>query len=449
MHHSESLINSTAAQPLSVYQLNQQARFYLERHFASIWVRAEVSQISRPGSGHLYFSIKDAGSLLNCVWFRQSQNKDADSLQEGMSVLIEGRLSLYEARGQYQLLVNQVLLAGVGELQAIFLARKEALRKEGLFDFVRKPLPKHPKTIAVITSQTGAALKDVTVTLSNRLYVGQMIVYHSRVQGEGSLEDLHAALSRVERENKADVLLFVRGGGAIEDLWSFNEPSLVRAIHACRLPVITGIGHETDTTLCDYVADYRAATPTAAATEACCDGLRLLDQLRQQENRCFRGISQLFKQHHLKLEPLLSRLIHRGQWLLSGQAQALDARLIKMNTLMSSKLTGLYATLNTGLQGFLHASPKHAICLHRASLEYSKQALLSSAQTWLQYLTQFMESKQSYYQALDPKSPLYRGYVWVEDMLTGKRLAKRSQRESAKLRLIFQDGSLDVVASEK
>jgi exodeoxyribonuclease VII large subunit len=234
-------------------------------YLSDVWVRGEITGYAQPASGHRYFSLKDETAQLRCVFFRQLATY-APPLRNGMAVLAHGRLSVYEARGEYQLYVDAVEDAGIGLLHLRFEELKARLEAEGLFEGERKrPIPARPSCVGVVTSASGAALRDIVRTLRQRCPLVHVIIAPALVQGEGAAAEVAAALDALNAHGGADVAIVARGGGSLEDLWAFNEEPVARAIYRSRLPVITGVGHETDFTIADFVADHRASTPTAAA----------------------------------------------------------------------------------------------------------------------------------------------------------------------------------------
>jgi exodeoxyribonuclease VII large subunit len=254
---------------ISVGQLNKQAKDILENHMGRIWVEGEISNLARPRSGHLYWTLKDAQAQVQCAWFRPSHKPSAHSLDNGQQVWLFGKVTLYPTRGDYQLIIDNVMPAGLGALEIAFQQLKEKLAKLGWFDESRKkPIPRFPDCIGIITSKTGAALQDIKAVLQSRYPCVQVIVYPCDVQGENCVPSNCQALIQAEQDQQADVLLLTRGGGSLEDLWGYNDERLAKAILDCKIPVITGIGHEIDTTIADWVSDCRAPTPSAAAMRA-------------------------------------------------------------------------------------------------------------------------------------------------------------------------------------
>jgi len=247
-------------------RLNKEARLMLERGFAALWVEGEISNLSRPSSGHWYFSLKDAAAQLRCVMFRQKNMLIPFAPKDGMHVQIRGRVSLYEARGDYQFLVDHMEEAGEGALRRRFELLKAKLAAEGLFESERKrPRPTLPRRIGVITSPTGAAVRDVLNVLRRRFCSIPVLIYPVPVQGAAAAAQIAAAIRLASRRAECDVLILARGGGSLEDLWAFNEESVARAMYECSIPIVSGIGHEVDYTIADFVADLRAPTPSGAA----------------------------------------------------------------------------------------------------------------------------------------------------------------------------------------
>ena len=251
---------------ISVSQLNRRAKSLLEQGIPKLWIEGEISNMARPVSGHIYFSLKDEKAQVRAAWFRQRQRGPAIGFKNGDKVLAFGRVSIYEVRGDYQLIVEQLEPAGEGVLKQRFDALKKRLLAEGLFDDDRKqPLPGLPTRIGVITSPSGAALHDILSVLGRRFPAVPVVVYPAAVQGDAAPGELIAALETAIRRAECDVLIIGRGGGSLEDLWAFNDEALARAIVDCPIPVVSAVGHEVDFTIADFVADVRAPTPSAAA----------------------------------------------------------------------------------------------------------------------------------------------------------------------------------------
>ena len=288
---------------VTVSQLNRQVRALLEQGMGRIWVEGEISNIARPASGHLYFRLKDGSAQVAAAWFRQRQRGPTIGLKEGDQVLVLAKVSVYEARGDYQLIVEQVEPAGEGVLKRRFDMLKRKLDAEGLFDEDRKQtLPALPNRIGVITSPSGAAIRDILTVLRRRFPAIPVVIYPSAVQGDAAAPELLGALQTAVRRDECDVLIMGRGGGSIEDLWAFNDEQLARAIADCPIPVVSAVGHEIDFTIADFVADVRAPTPSGAAELVVPDGE---DWLRA-------------------VESLAARIARSGRRALDDKAQNLD-----------------------------------------------------------------------------------------------------------------------------
>src|SRR5580692_2394539 len=275
----------------SVSRLNREVRVLLERGFGTLWVEAEISNFSRPGSGHWYFSLKDANAQVRCAMFRQRNIQCAFTARDGQKVLVRARIGLYEPRGEFQLIVDHMEDAGLGALKRQFEELSARLAAEGLFAAERKRLlPGIPKRIGIITSPTGAAVRDILHVLARRFPAVAILIYPVPVQGAQAAAEIVAALQAAGRRNECDVLILARGGGSLEDLWAFNDERLARAIVASRIPVITGIGHEIDFTIADFAADVRAPTPSAAAELVVPDAEEWLGAFVRLGARLRRGI---------------------------------------------------------------------------------------------------------------------------------------------------------------
>ncbi|HEY5513388.1 MAG TPA: exodeoxyribonuclease VII large subunit [Geomonas sp.] len=251
---------------LTVSALTALVRGVLEENFDQVWVEGEISNLASPQSGHYYFTLKDAGAQLRCVMFRGAARALKFTPKDGMRVLTRGRLTLFEPRGEYQLVAEYLEPQGIGGLQLAFIQLKERLAREGLFsELHKKEIPKLPQRIAVVTSPTGAAIRDILTVLSRRFANLEILIYPVRVQGEGAAAEIAQAIDDLNRLGGLDVMIVGRGGGSLEDLWAFNEETVARAIHRSVIPVISAVGHEVDFSIADFVADLRAATPSAAA----------------------------------------------------------------------------------------------------------------------------------------------------------------------------------------
>ncbi|MBL8201739.1 MAG: exodeoxyribonuclease VII large subunit [Chromatiales bacterium] len=326
---------------LSVSQLNRMARQLLESDLPVLWVEGEVSNLARPASGHLYFSLKDDRAQIRCALFRgRGRNTDV-SVANGHQVLARGRVSIYEPRGDYQLIVDHLEPAGEGLLRRRLEELKRRLAAEGLFDESRKQdLPALPRRIGVITSPSGAAIRDVLHILKRRFPAIPVVVYPVQVQGEQAKFDIVAALETAAARAECDVLILARGGGSLEDLWAFNEEIVARAIAACPIPVVSGVGHEVDFTIADLVADVRAPTPSGAAELAVPDGRDWLRRVQVLERRLALTARRVVDTSRLAFRALNARLArcHPG-FMLRQNAQRLDELRAQLATALRNRLT--------------------------------------------------------------------------------------------------------------
>ncbi len=314
--------NLTPAKILTVTELNRFAREILETSFPLFWVSGEVSNFTRAASGHWYFSLKDAGAQVKCVMFK-GRNSYVDFVpREGDKIEARATVTLYEARGDFQLTVEFVQRAGLGALFESFEKLKAKLSHEGLFDAAYKQaIPKHPRAIGIVTSPDAAALRDVLTTLKRRNPNIKVIIYPTPVQGKGAAQSIANAIRTANQREEVDTLIICRGGGSLEDLWPFNEEIVARAMDDSAIPIISGVGHETDFTICDFVADLRAATPTAAAELACMDKTASKNQLANLQSQLNKQMQFVLNQHAQKLDYLARRLISPAQQIDNKKAQ--------------------------------------------------------------------------------------------------------------------------------
>lgn len=304
-----NLISPASEQVLKVTELTRQIKAQLEGRFTQLWVQGEVSNLRRQSSGHVYFSLKDAGSQLPCVLFARDAAQQGFQLEDGMEVLLFGSLSVYAPHGRYQLIAKMTIQSGQGRLQMEFERLKQKLAAEGLFEKERKrPLPTLPMRIAVVTSPTGAALQDFLRILRRRHYSGEVVIFPARVQGRGAEKEVAAMLEYAGASKDFDLVVITRGGGSIEDLWAFNEEVLARAVAACPLPVISAVGHEIDTVLTDYAADQRAETPSAAAELISSLMIEAEQRLEQAESNLLYWIETGIAERRQRLNQLQSKM---------------------------------------------------------------------------------------------------------------------------------------------
>lgn len=299
---------------ITVHQLNRTARQLLESHFEWVSVRGELSNVSRPQSGHVYFTLKDSNAQVRCAMFKNSQKNINFKPQDGLAVVVRASVSIYEGRGDYQLIVSQMEQEGFGALQQAFDALKKKLQALGLFDSqFKKGIPKFPKNIGLVTSQTGAALQDILSVLKRRYPVANIILYPTQVQGHPATLELANAIERANHHNKANVIIVARGGGSLEDLWCFNEERVAHAIFNSNIPIVTGIGHEVDFTIADFVADCRAPTPSAAAETITPDRLELIQQFEHWQYKLLKTMVKKYQHLSMRVDSLEKQLKNPAQ----------------------------------------------------------------------------------------------------------------------------------------
>ena len=419
-----------ARAPWSVAALLVATADALASRFGAVTVRGELSGFSRAASGHCYFSLKDAGGapvLLRCAMFRRAASLVDFAPADGQQVELRGRLGVYDARGELQLVVESLQRVGAGALFEEFLRRRARLAAEGLFEPGRKrPLPSYPRALGIVTSPGAAALRDVLTALQRRSPQVRVVIYPSLVQGADAPAALVAALQRAGDRAEVDALLLVRGGGALEDLWAFNDERVVRAIAACPLPVVSGVGHETDITLADLVADLRAATPTAAAELAAPLQSEALAQLDATAEAMRRWLERTLQLQAQRLDHAALRLGQPARGL-AGQRQGLEMRAQR---------------LALGLQS---AQTRHGDRLARL-----RQALLRATQVMLQREPLRLQAAAARLAAQDPARVLRRGYAWVESMDGRPVLGVQGLRPGQAVRAVWADGraTAEVLAVE-
>ena len=346
------------AKVLTVTQLNRLARDILERSFPLFWVSGEISNLTRAASGHWYFSLKDAGAQVRCVMFRGRNSYLGWIPKEGDKVEARALVTLYEARGEFQLTIEFLQRAGLGVLFEAYEQLKAKLQAEGLFDNERKQaIPAHPRKIGIVTSADAAALHDVLTTLKRRMPTIPVIIYPTPVQGKGVALQIAAAINTAAARAECDVLIICRGGGSIEDLWQFNEEVVARAIAACSIPTISGVGHETDFTIADFAADRRAPTPTAAAEMVTPDRAALLQTLHRAHQDMKRQLTYLLSRRMQQLDFLARRLLSPAQQL-SHKINHLQHLRLRLDTAMQSGLLKQRRQLANLGQNLGHLNPQ-------------------------------------------------------------------------------------------
>jgi exodeoxyribonuclease VII large subunit len=427
----------------TVSRLTLEVRDLLELTFPLLWIEGEISNLARPPSGHLYFSLKDAASQVRCVMFRSAQRQSRGGPRDGQKVLVRGRVSLYTPRGDFQVAVDYLEDAGSGDLRRAFDALKEKLLAEGLFDPERKrPLPAVPRRIGLVTSSSGAAVHDLLQVLGRRFPAIPVLLYPVPVQGPEAAPAIVQALALAGSRAECDVLILARGGGSLEDLQPFNEESVARAIAASPIPVVTGVGHEVDFTIADFVADHRAPTPSAAAEAVTPDRVEWQQRLGGQLGRLVRAAQGRLVREHERLGWLARRLRHPSRHLLD-LAQRLDGLTVRLLAAQTAQLTRRRGQLASVAGRLERWSPRGWL----AALRAREQQLASRVgQACLAGLTRRLERLEGLRRALEAVSPLAtlrRGYAVVTrtpgDTLVGS-VARAAPGEVVVARLV--DGRL-------
>lgn len=404
----------------TVSQLTTRIRGHLEYQFGGIWVEGEISNHRLPGSGHHYFTLKDAGAQLACVLFRGSAAKNRVDLADGMQVQVFGNVSVYEARGQYQLIAQRVQPKGFGDLQAKFEALKRKLDEEGLFDSEKKkPLPSFPTTIGIVTSPTGAAIRDMINVFARRAPWVRLMIEPVRVQGEGAAEEIAAGIEKLSTDPeipRPDLIIVARGGGSIEDLWSFNEEIVARAIAGCPIPVMSGVGHEIDFTIADFVADRREPTPSAAAENAAPDGSALLRHLGMLSASLGSQLESELATRRRTVDSLRRELEAREPGRkLQGWAQSLDFLSERHHSLAVNRLRELKADLQSAGHRFDSIHPEKEIARSREIFFELGSDLEKLTDRALAERRQRLESIANVMHSLSPQSVLNRGFSLTTD----------------------------------
>ena len=429
----------------TVSRLNSEVRSVLEGSFPLLWVEGELSNLARPASGHIYFSLKDAQAQVRCAMFRMKRQLLRFQPQNGTQVLVRARVGLYEGRGEYQLIVEHMEPAGEGALRQAFEALKQRLAEEGLFDSEHKlPLPPFPRRIGVITSPSGAAIRDILTVLGRRFPAIPVIVYPVPVQGEEAPAALVEMIRLADRRAECDLLILARGGGSLEDLMAFNDEAVARAIHAAHTPIVSAIGHEIDFTIADFVADRRAATPSAAAEMVSPDREEMGQRLALLYRRLGLHLQQHLKQGATRLQNAGERLqrCHPGTRLQQRQ-QRLDERELRLRQVIRNLLQRLQqrlASLHTRLIARTPARRLQQVTERRLQLE---RRLSDALTTRLQRDGQRLARAAGGLDALSPLATLQRGYSITRRLPGGEVVRDAASVElGQQLETLLASGSL-------
>jgi len=416
-----------AREVYTVARLNREVKSLLESGFPLLWVEGEISNLARPSSGHLYFSLKDVQAQVRCALFRQQQRELGFTPEDGLQVLARVRVTLYEGRGEFQLIVEHLEQAGEGALRRAFEALKQRLSKEGLFELAhKKPLPRLPRCIGVVTSPTGAALRDILTTLRRRFPAIAVRLYPVPVQGKGAAEKIVAAIARAADQGDCDALIVARGGGSLEDLWPFNEEIVARAIYDCPVPIVSGIGHETDLTIADLVADARAPTPTAAAEMLSPDQAEWLAAFAALQARIVRLMRGHIVDEQQRLDWLGTRLAHPRE-----RIARLQQRLRELVLRLQVSQTEHVHFYNNSLLTLSGRLWRHAPTARTRELtlgfQHQSVRLLGAIQRNLEQHRQRVELAAQTLNTLSPMATLGRGFAIVQRTDSGELVRDAGQ----------------------
>ncbi len=445
---------------LSVGELTTQIKRLLEKQVGSVWVGGEITNLRAQSSGHIYFTLKDASAHLSCVLFRNEAVAHRDLLKDGQKVLLQGDVTVYEARGQYQLLVHAIELQGVGALQLRFEQLKQKLAKEGLFAQERKrPLPKFPQRIGIVTSPTGAAIRDVLHVVQRRNPALEIILAPCRVQGDGAAAEIAGAIRLLNEFSSAsriphsalDLILVTRGGGSLEDLWAFNEETVARAIFESAIPIVSAVGHEIDFTISDFAADVRAATPSAGA-EIITEGMFASREFVAEAPAVLRQrVRQQLDRHTEGLDDTLHRLQRAhprrpiAEWMQRVDELQADANRTARQAVNERKVAHRNAALR-----LLRASPRQFLKLRRETLATTTRRLQEHAHANLRGQRNELRTLESRLRLLGPEQVLGRGYSITLDDETGKVLRDAKQiKPGQRLRTKLRSGEVRSRAEAK
>lgn len=397
-------------------------RASLETDFAQVWLEGEISNLRAPGSGHLYCTLKDQSSQIRAVIFRSAAVRLRFGLEEGLQVVVRGRLSVYEPRGEYQIILDHLEPKGRGALQLAFEQLKRRLEAEGLFDLERKQaVPAFPRTVGIVTSPTGAAVRDLITVLRRRCPIAHIILAPVQVQGMGSAEQIADAIHALNKLSTVDVIIVGRGGGSLEDLWSFNEEVVVRAIAASRVPIVSAVGHETDVTLADFAADLRAPTPSAAAEMVVPVLDEVMDRLDMLTARCRQAMSALCLTQHQQLDLLVASM-DNVRFRILKEAQRIDGAVAGMRDAIRVQLRQVLMNAQTWTQTLMSKSPALQVRRDLVMVPQLRSRLVAAVHHGLTRKTQQTHAYLSRLHGLSPLAILDRGYGLLETMPEHRRI---------------------------
>lgn len=426
-----------------------QKKFDVDPYLNKVVLIGEISNFNQKATKHRYFSLKDESAKISAVMFQSAYNKLNFQPQEGMKVIVTGRVAIYGPSGSYQITIDSMQPDGVGALYQAYEQLKNKLQAEGAFDQLKKVIPKYPRKIAVITSPSGAVIRDIMTTIRRRYPIVQVVVYPVKVQGIESAQEIVSALDAIEQQAQDyDTIIIARGGGSIEDLWSFNEEIVARAILNCSLPVISSIGHETDFTIADYVSDLRAPTPTAAAELSVPVLSEVIQQIQQLEHRLYQSMQQkilLYKKHLDRYQS--SYVLQEPDRIYQVYAQRLDEMNRMMYLLFRRYVDHQQLRLSQYQDRLQLQNPVHRIQESKQLVLQQQDALIYRMQIYINQCRQDFNSKMNVLDALSPLKILKRGYAVVE---TDQGIIQSIEdvQINDKIKISVSDGTILAIASE-
>lgn len=438
------MIETTLPRVLTVTEITRSIKGLLETEYGYVSVVGEISNLRQPASGHFYFTLKDETSQLKAVMFKQQQRYIAGRPSDGRHVICRGRISVYEPRGDYQLIVDFIEFKGVGLLQLAFEKLKNKLAAEGLFDeALKKEIPFFPKRVALITSPDGAALFDFLRRALVRFPSIPIEIFPVRVQGDGAAGDIVEALALLNERNSSDVIVICRGGGSLEDLWPFNEEKTARAIHASNLPVVTAIGHEVDFSIADFAADYRCSTPTAAAEAVIPDRRTLAETTRRLRQRLAREVSVKMNdwRHHTNI---LERMLGDPRTMLAHFLLLLDHSQTSFQRAFINLLVSYGSQAERLTARLRRQNPKQKIFYQKQWLDEHARQIKAIMRLYLERKRSNLKKRRTLLEAVHPLSILRRGYSIVRSIPEGELIISGRQTEVGKnLEIILWEGKIE------
>jgi exodeoxyribonuclease VII large subunit len=413
----------------SVSQLARETKNLLADVFPRVWVEGEISNLAQPASGHIYFTLKDSNAQIRCAMFRSAKNKMGFMPANGDQVLAQAQVSLYEARGDFQLIVDHMEQSGDGALRRAFEALKQRLLKQGLFDLKhKKTLPDFPRKVGVITSPTGAAIQDIISVLKRRFPALPIIIYPTRVQGVDAALEIANALKLADQRAECDVLILARGGGSLEDLWAFNEEIVAHTLYEMHTPVICGVGHEVDFSIADFVADVRAATPSAAAETVSPEQTEWMEKFRSYQAWLEYKMQEIIISQNKSLDWLSKRLhqVHPTRQI-NNQSQRIDELDMRLTRSMTALLQKLSAREQTQTALLMQQSPADTIQHHQTQLGQLQQRLNQTINLKIQDCRNQLAANSQALNAISPLATLSRGYALVVDPIDNQIIRSAEQ----------------------